>query len=99
MKRVLCLLLIACSIHVWGQDFASKFMEQCAKEDGDIQCQTVSPIMMEKLMDTMTAPDGDRDEGFQYGFFFQGGFALPIAFQKLFYVLIVHILVFLCTFV
>ena len=62
MKRVLCLLLIACSIHVWGQDFASKFMEQCAKEDGDIQCQTVSPIMMEKLMDTMTAPDGDRDE-------------------------------------
>ena len=46
MKRVLCLLLIACSIHVWGQDFASKFMEQCAKEDGDIQCQTVSPIMM-----------------------------------------------------
>ena len=62
MKRVLCLLLIACSIHVWGQDFASKFMEQCAKEDGDIQCQTVSPIMMEKLMDTMKAPDGDRDE-------------------------------------
>lgn len=62
MKRVLCLLLIACSIHVWGQDFASKFMEQCAKEDGDIQCQTVSPIMMEKLRDTMTAPDGDRDE-------------------------------------
>ena len=39
------------------------------------------------------------EEGFQYGFFFQGGFALPIAFQKLFYVLIVHILVFLCTFV
>ena len=33
MKCVLCLLLIACSIHVWGQDFASKFMEQCAKED------------------------------------------------------------------
>ena len=62
MKCVLCLLLIACSIHVWGQDFASKFMEQCAKEDGEIQCQTVSPIMMEKLMDTMTAPDGDRDE-------------------------------------
>ena len=62
MKRVLCLLLIACSIHVWGQDFASKFMEQCAKEDGEIQCQTVSPIMMEKLMDTMTAPNGDRDE-------------------------------------
>ena len=55
-------MLIACSIHVWGQDFASKFMEQCAKEDGDIQCQTVSPIMMEKLMDTMTTPDGDRDE-------------------------------------
>jgi|GEM_PF-5474402 len=38
------------------------------------------------------------EEGFQYGFFFQGGLALPIAFQKLFYVLIVHILVFLCTF-
>ena len=62
MKRVLCLLLIACSIHTWGQDFASKFMEQCSKENGEIQCQTVSPKMMEKLVDTMTAPNGDRDE-------------------------------------
>ena len=41
MKRVLCLLLIACSIHTWGQDFASKFMEQCSKENGEIQdCQS-----------------------------------------------------------
>lgn len=63
MKRVLCLLSIVCSIHTWGQDFASKFMEQCSGEEDEIQCQTVSPKMMEKLMDAMAASNGDRDEG------------------------------------
>ncbi len=49
MKRILWVLLMVCSSHTWGQDFASKFMEQYSGKE--IQCQTVSPLMMEKLID------------------------------------------------
>lgn len=50
MKRVLCLLLILFSAFAaQGQDFASKFMEQCGDKEG-IECQTISPKMMERLM-------------------------------------------------
>lgn len=54
MKRALCLLWTVCLISsARGQDFASKFMEQCTK-DGQVECQTVSPKMMEKVMEIIT---------------------------------------------
>lgn len=61
MKHVLCLVLIACSVYAWGQDFASKFMEQCSTDD-DVQCRTVSPKMMEKLMNDMAAAEDGGEE-------------------------------------
>lgn len=64
MKRVLCLLWIACSFHAaWGQDFAAKFMEQCtAEEEKDIQCQTISPKMMERLVEVIVSEKDEKDE-------------------------------------
>ena len=63
MKRALCLLWTACLIpHTWGQDFAAKFMEQCTKK-GQVECQTVSPKMMEKVMETITRSDEREDTG------------------------------------
>ena len=63
MKRALCLLWTACLIpHAWGQDFAAKFMEQCTKK-GQVECQTVSPKMMEKVMETITRSDEREDTG------------------------------------
>ena len=53
MKKITSL-LITITMHVTmcfaqaGQDFASKFMQQC-NEDTAVQCITVSPKMMEKL--------------------------------------------------
>lgn len=61
MKRVLCLLLIGFSIYGRGQDFASKFMEQCEEKDG-LQCQTIGPKMMERLMSMPETEAGDEDE-------------------------------------
>ena len=53
MKRVLCLLMIAIvSVTVVaqrGQDFASRFVQQC-NEDTTLKCVTVSPKMMEQLV-------------------------------------------------
>ncbi len=37
-------------------------MELYSEEDSDMQCLTVSPKMMEKLMDVMAEPGGERDE-------------------------------------
>lgn len=64
MKRGLCLLWIAFSFHVaWGQDFAAKFMEQCAAEQGEnLRCQTISPKMMEKLVEVMASENKEKDE-------------------------------------
>ena len=55
---------IACSFHAaWGQDFAAKFMEQCtAEEEKDIQCQTISPKMMEKLVEVIVSEKDEKDE-------------------------------------
>ena len=66
MRRVLCLLCyIACLIpSAWGQDFATKFMEQCGEKD-KMECQTVSPKMMEKVMDILADPDENEDEEVQ----------------------------------
>lgn len=63
MKRALCLILILLSVHnIWGQDFASKFMEQYTESDG-LQCQTVSPKMMEKIMEfTDTSDEKQKKE-------------------------------------
>lgn len=49
MKRVLCLLLALTVVRTWGQDFASRFMTDF-ETDTLVQCYTVSPKMMEKLI-------------------------------------------------
>ncbi|MCD8317438.1 MAG: DUF4252 domain-containing protein [Paraprevotella sp.] len=62
MKRILCLLWILCLLQgVQAQDFAAKFMELCTEKD-DVQCQTVSPKMMEKLVTVMTNSNENKDE-------------------------------------
>lgn len=59
MKRALYLLISTLStIQVWGQDFASKFMSEFTK-DQILHCQTISPKMMDKLVDI---PENDIDE-------------------------------------
>ncbi|WP_336525273.1 DUF4252 domain-containing protein [Bacteroides acidifaciens] len=63
MKRILWVLLMVCSSHTWGQDFASKFMEQYSGKE--IQCQTVSPLMMEKLIDVMPLTNSEGNENVQ----------------------------------
>ena len=51
MIRALCLLVItSLFLPMKGQDFVSKFMDQCSDKDS-IQCQTISPKMMEKLVE------------------------------------------------
>lgn len=54
MKRVLCLLVIIImalpgAMAQRGQDFASRFVQQCG-EDTTVKCITVSPKMMEQLV-------------------------------------------------
>lgn len=52
---------MACLIpSAWGQDFATKFMEQCG-EKYKIECQTVSPKMMKKMTDILAEPNEDKD--------------------------------------
>ncbi len=47
----------------WGQDFAAKFMEQCtAEEEKDLQCQTISPKMMAKVVEVITSETNEKDE-------------------------------------
>ncbi len=57
-RRILCLLLAIGAFFspVWGQDFVSKFMEQFPDAE-DIQCQTISPKMMERLVDVQAGQD------------------------------------------
>lgn len=45
---VVALLVTICSYAQRGQDFASRFMQQC-EGDTAVQCVTVSPSMMEQL--------------------------------------------------
>lgn len=61
MKCVLCLLLIGFSIYGRGQDFASKFMEQCEEKE-ELRCQTIGPKMMERLMSMPETETEDKDE-------------------------------------
>lgn len=61
MRRVLCLLLIGFSVYGRGQDFASKFMEQCQTKE-DLKCQTIGPKMMERLMDMPETAAEDKED-------------------------------------
>lgn len=66
MKRALCLLLIVFSAFAaWGQDFASKFMEQCGEKE-EIKCQTISPKMMERLMNVPDNASEEKNEEMAY---------------------------------
>lgn len=49
MRRALCLLAIFTAVRAWGQDFASRFMADFP-EDTLVQCRTISPKMMERLI-------------------------------------------------
>lgn len=61
MKRVLCLLLISLSSYAWGQDFASRFMEQYQEKE-ELKCQTIGPKMMERLMDMPETVEDKKDD-------------------------------------
>lgn len=60
MKRILSILLISLSPYAWGQDFASRFMEQYQEKE-ELKCQTIGPKMMERLMD-MPETVEDKDD-------------------------------------
>lgn len=51
MRRVLCLLILSMAVFSAvaqrGQDFASRFMQQCHKDS--VECITISPKMMEQM--------------------------------------------------
>ena len=53
MRRVLCLLVIimatTTAMAQRGQDFASRFVQQC-RQDTALECITISPKMMEQLL-------------------------------------------------
>lgn len=68
MKRVLCLLLIGFSIYGRGQDFASKFMEQCEGKE-DVRCQTIGPKMMERLMSMPETTESEDKDDTDTGYF------------------------------
>lgn len=60
MKRMLCLLLLGMTAYAaTGQDFATKFMSQTNCPD-ELYCQTVSPKMMEKLINLPEASDKEK---------------------------------------
>ena len=61
MKRILCLLAIVCyGAYLYAQDFASRFMEGC-QDNSHVQCQTISPRMMGKLMQPQDNEDEDKE--------------------------------------
>jgi hypothetical protein len=63
MKRVLCFFTITLfsllSYGQGGQDFASRFMQQC-KEDTAVHCITVSPHMMGQMLKTHSADQNEN---------------------------------------
>lgn len=62
MKRVLSFIMMINVISIcWGQDFASKFISTVTKKDL-LQCQTISPKMMDKLVKIPEHDDKEKKE-------------------------------------
>lgn len=66
MKRIVCLMALVISMHMTviaqrNSDFASRFMDTVAQDSG-VQCETISPKMMEQLT---SMPDSTRSDVMQ----------------------------------